>query len=127
MSSFAEDSEEVRSAKKMWISISAAVRAYSSPCIHQSRYPPFTHHLFFPFIVLQNARRRSSKKGVEHEDGRRRRTETTLQVRKDKKEDQLSKRRQSVGYEERGRGEGASGYRGSCLTNPFPLSLPNKK
>ena len=30
------------------------------------------------------------------EDGRRRRTETTLQVRKEKKEDQISKRRQSV-------------------------------
>lgn len=80
--------------------------------------------------MLQNARRRSSKKGVEHEDGRRRRTETTLQVRKDKKEDQLSKRRQSVGYEGRGEGGGEGGGVGFpriLSNNPFPLSLPNKK
>ena len=33
------------------------------------------------------------KKGVDQEDGRRRRTETTVQIRKEKKEDQLAKRR----------------------------------
>ena len=33
------------------------------------------------------------KKGVDQEDGRRRRTETTIQLRKEKKDDQLAKRR----------------------------------
>jgi len=46
-----------------------------------------------PTLILQNARRRSAKKGVEIEDGRRRRNETTYQVRKDKKEDQIFKKR----------------------------------
>jgi ribulose bisphosphate carboxylase small subunit len=47
-------------------------------------------------ILQQNkstARRSGFKKGVEHEDARRRRTETTIQLRKEKKEDQIQKRR----------------------------------
>lgn len=42
----------------------------------------------------QNANRaKGFKKGVEHAEARRRRTETTVQIRKEKKEDQIQKRR----------------------------------
>ena len=49
-----------------------------------------------PISFLQNARRRSAKKGVELEDGRRRRSETTYQIRKEKKDGQLMKKRQGI-------------------------------
>mmetsp|Transcript_8857 Transcript_8857/g.8766 ORF Transcript_8857/g.8766 Transcript_8857/m.8766 type:complete len:548 (+) Transcript_8857:120-1763(+) len=39
------------------------------------------------------ARKKSYKKGVDQDDSRRRRTETTLQIRKEKKDDQIQKRR----------------------------------
>jgi Importin beta binding domain len=39
------------------------------------------------------ARKKGFKKGVDQDDSRRRRTETTIQIRKEKKNDQIQKRR----------------------------------
>lgn len=39
------------------------------------------------------ARKKGFKKGVDQDDSRRRRTETTIQIRKEKKDDQIQKRR----------------------------------
>lgn len=44
----------------------------------------------------QSRFKKDYKKGVDQDEARRRRTETTIQLRKDKKEDQLSKRRQNT-------------------------------
>jgi len=41
-------------------------------------------------------RKKGFKKGVEHDEARRRRTETTIQIRKEKKDDQIQKRRAMV-------------------------------
>ena len=38
-------------------------------------------------------RKKGFKKGVDQEDSRRRRTETTIQLRKEKKDDQIAKKR----------------------------------
>lgn len=43
--------------------------------------------------INQQAKKKTYKKGIDQEDGRRRRTETTIQLRKEKKEDFLTKRR----------------------------------
>lgn len=40
-----------------------------------------------------NARRKGFKKGMDADESRRRRTETSIQIRKEKKEDQIQKRR----------------------------------
>ncbi len=46
------------------------------------------------YIQANNAtRKKGFKKGVEVEDARRRRNDTTVQIRKEKKEDQIQKRR----------------------------------
>jgi hypothetical protein len=48
------------------------------------------------FVTTQqpnSARKKGFKKGVDADDSRRRRTETTFQIRKEKKEDQILKRR----------------------------------
>ena len=44
---------------------------------------------------MQN-KKKSYKKGIEHDEARRKRTETTVQIRKEKKEDQLLKRRSVI-------------------------------
>lgn len=48
----------------------------------------------FTYTQANNAtRKKGFKKGVEVEDARRRRNDTTVQIRKEKKEDQIQKRR----------------------------------
>lgn len=44
-------------------------------------------------IQANLARKKGFKKGVDQDDSRRRRTETTIQIRKEKKNDQIQKRR----------------------------------
>eukprot|EP01038_Epipyxis_sp_PR26KG_P010812 gene10812-14513_t len=43
------------------------------------------------------AKKKNFKKGIEHDEARRRRTETSIQIRKEKKEDQIQKRRMMPG------------------------------
>jgi hypothetical protein len=49
--------------------------------------------IIYETIQANAARKKSYKKGVDQDDSRRRRTETTLQIRKEKKDDQIQKRR----------------------------------
>lgn len=48
--------------------------------------------MIITFFNIQ-AKKKTYKKGLDQEDGRRRRTETNIQLRKEKKEDALAKRR----------------------------------
>jgi hypothetical protein len=43
-------------------------------------------------------KKKSYKKGIEHDETRRRRTETTVQIRKEKRDDQLQKRRSVLDF-----------------------------
>jgi importin subunit alpha-6/7 len=47
-------------------------------------------------VVQQSARKKNFKKGIDQDEARRRRTETTIQIRKNKKEDRLNQRRRTV-------------------------------
>jgi hypothetical protein len=47
----------------------------------------------YDLLQPNSARKKGFKKGVDADDSRRRRTETTFQIRKEKKEDQIAKRR----------------------------------
>ncbi|KAJ1422343.1 armadillo-type protein [Ochromonadaceae sp. CCMP2298] len=61
------------------------------------------------------SRRKGFKKGVELDESRRRRTDTTIQIRKEKKDDQIQKRRAMVTPENDGIGKGGDASSSSAL------------
>lgn len=71
-------------------------------------------------------RKKNFKKGVDQEDARRRREETSIQIRKEKKEAQLSKRRAGVGGGSfaGGGGGGGGGVPGMPMTMPPEPPVP---
>lgn len=79
----------------------------------------FSHHATPPHPTPCNPippqRKKGFKKGVDLEESRRRREETTLQIRKTKKEDRLTKRRQAA--------TGSLGGPSTSMSTSMPMSM----